>query len=49
MKSVLADRTTIYINVHRWSKHDKESCLGAQAGDPNPLFLRDSLTPQPLD
>ena len=28
-------RTNIYISVHRWSKHDKVPCLGAQAGIQN--------------
>ena len=31
-KSVSADGTTIYISVHRWSKHDKVPCLGHKPG-----------------
>ena len=40
--SVLADRATIYISVHRRSKYDKVPCLRAQAGF-NPLFPIESL------
>ena len=32
LTSEVTDGTTIYISVHRWSKYDKVSCLGAQAG-----------------
>ena len=30
-KSVSADRTTIYVSVHKWSKYEKMPCLRAQA------------------
>ena len=32
MKTVLANGTTIYISVHRWSKYDEVPCLRAQVG-----------------
>ena len=45
-KSVSADRTNIYISVHRWSKYDKVPCLGAQAGVRNQQRNMQTDTPQ---